>query len=349
MTNITTVSHPCFGQVRKILINEAWHFIAKDVANAVGYSDATHAIENFCRDHVSYHPVTDSLGRINNYRMIGSADVVRLATAAYGDHADEFTDWLLVDDEPEEETSIILLHEENDQFPVNGRELWQRLGIETQYSKWFSRMCEYGFEAGKDFQTVVKNVYREDGRSMPQSQTDHNLTISMAKEICMLQRTEQGRIIRRHLIAVEDAWNSPDAVINRALKISNARVAALMENVQHLEARIEQDAPKVLFADSVTASQTDIHVGELAKILKQNGFNTGRNRLFELLRKDGFIMKTKAGEGNTPTQKSMDMGLMRIEEQTFSVPGEAPRIRPVPMITGKGQLYFVERYAGVKA
>lgn len=346
--SVTTVSHPRFGQVRKIMIDEAWYYIAKDVAHAVGYSDTTHAIEKHCRDNVFYHPVTDSLGRINNYRMLGSADVVRLAAAAYGDNADEFTDWLFVQEETEN-TDIILLHEENDKYPVRGRELHQRLEISTPYTMWFKRMCEYGFEAGKDFQTDNKNVIRADGTVMPQKQDDHSLTISMAKEICMLQRSEQGRIIRRHLIAVEEAWNSPDAVINRALKISNARVASLMSDVNKLENKIALDAPKVFFADSVTSSSTDIHVGELAKILKQNGFDTGRTRLFELLRKDGFIMKAQSGEYNTPTQKSMNMGLMRIEEQTYTVPGEAPRIRKIPLITGKGQLYFVQRYAGVRA
>lgn len=348
MTNITTVSHPRFGQVRKIMIDEAWHYIAKDVAHAVGYADTTHAIEKYCRDHVFYHPVTDSLGRINNYRMLSSADVVRLAAAAYGDKADEFTDWLFAQEEAED-TTVITLHEENDQFPVSGRELWHKLGIGTQYSKWIQRMCEYGFLENTDFRLVSQKRLTNNPKNPHTVETEHNLTISMAKEICMLQRTEQGRIIRRHLIAVEEAWNSPDAVINRALKISNARVASLMADVHNLENKIALDAPKVFFAESVTSSSTDIHVGELAKILKQNGFNTGRNRLFELLRKDGFIMKAKAGEGNTPTQKSMDMGLMRIEEQTFSVPGEQPRIRPVPMITGKGQLYFVERYARGRA
>lgn len=345
MTNITTVSHPRFGQVRKIMIDEAWYYIAKDVAHAVGYSDTTHAIEKHCRDNVFYHPVTDSLGRINNYRMLGSADVVRLATAAYGDNADEFTDWLFAQEEAED-TTIILLHEENDQYPVRGRELHKRLQIDSIYVTWFKRMCEYGFEEGKDYFPILEN--RSDGKA-GKPLTDHNLTISMAKEICMLQRSEQGRIIRRHLIAVEEAWNSPDAVINRALKISNARVASLMSDVSKLENKIALDAPKVFFADSVTSSSTDIHVGELAKILKQNGFDTGRTRLFELLRKDGFIMKAQSGEYNTPTQKSMNMGLMRIEEQTYTVPGEAPRIRKIPLITGKGQLYFVQRYAGVRA
>lgn len=210
---------------------------------------------------------------------------------------------------------------------------------------WFQRMCDYGFEAEKDYLTILLD--RSDGKA-GKSLTDHNLTISMAKEICMLQRTEQGRLIRRHLIAVEEAWNSPDAVINRALKISNARVQTLMQDVTRLESKIELDAPKVALAEAVSETDSDIHIGQLAKLLKQNGFDTGRTRLFELLRKDGYLMKAQTGEGNVPTQKSMNMGLMRIKEAPFDVPGKGTFLNPVPMVTGKGQAYFLRRYAGVK-
>lgn len=344
MQNITTVSHSRFGQIRKIMIDEAWYYIAKDVAHSLGYADATIPIDKYCKDNVFYHPVTDQLGRIQNFRMISRADVIRMAHASLNDQADQYTDWLL---EEQQEAAIIPLHEENDQFPVNGRELHRRLRVDSNYTTWFKRMCDYGFVEASDYKTCFPKLESESHGG--HNKVDHNLTISMAKEICMLQRTEQGRIIRRHLIAVEEAWNSPDAVINRALKISNARVQSLMADVKNLESRIALDAPKVLFADSVTASATDIHVGELAKILKQNGFDTGRTRLFELLRKDGFIMKAQSGEYNTPTQKSMNMGLMRIEEQTYTVAGEPPRIRKIPLITGKGQIYFVQRYAGVRA
>ena len=92
--------------------------------------------------------------------------------------------------------SLIPIHEENEQYPVNGRELHEKLNVATQYSKWIQRMMEYGFVENQDFQTVVKNVYRADGTVMPKKQTDSNMTISMAKEICMLQRTEQGRTLK---------------------------------------------------------------------------------------------------------------------------------------------------------
>lgn len=101
------------------------------------------------------------------------------------------------------------------------------LEVKTPYAKWFSRMCEYGFSENVDYMTVVKNVLRVDGTEMPQTQTDHQLTIPMAKEICMLQRTERGKECRQYFIKIEEQWNSPDAIMQRALQIANSRVEKL--------------------------------------------------------------------------------------------------------------------------
>ena len=122
---------------------------------------------------------------------------------------------------------------ETSEFPINGRELHERLGVGTEYAKWFSRMCEYGFEAGKDFEVFVKNDENSLGG---RPATDHALTLSMAKELCMLQRTDVGREVRRYLIRVEEAWNSPDAIMARALNIANSRVKELTGQVLRLEA-----------------------------------------------------------------------------------------------------------------
>lgn len=344
MNNLSTITSPVFGQVRYLLIDEEPFYVAKDVAHTLGYSDTTTAISLYCRDNVSYQPVADCLGRIQSFRVLSKADVIRLSHASRISDPDAYTRWLF--DEPEPELAVITLHEENDQFPVRGRELHKKLCIKTRYNDWFSRMCEYGFLENADFQAITQKRVTAQGNES--TSTDHNLTISMAKEICMLQRTEQGRLIRRHLIAVEEAWNSPDAVINRALKISNARVQTLMQDVTRLESKIALDAPKVALAEAVSETDSDIHIGQLAKLLKQNGFDTGRTRLFELLRKDGYLMKAQTGEGNAPTQKSMNMGLMRIKEAPFDVPGKGTFLNPVPMVTGKGQAYFLRRYAGVK-
>lgn len=114
-----------------------------------------------------------------------------------------------------------------DRPTVMGRELHKALEIQTQYSKWFERMCEYGFTENTDFVTIVKNVYRADGTEMPQQQSDHQLTLDMAKEICMIQRTETGRKCRQYFLDMEKQWNSPEAVMGRALKYADNRIKQL--------------------------------------------------------------------------------------------------------------------------
>lgn len=242
---------------------------------------------------------------------------------------------------------ILVIHDDTSpQYPINGRELHEQLGVETPYHKWFPRMCEYGFEANKDFLTEDKNVRRADGTLMPQTQSDHMLTLSMAKEICMIQRSDIGRQIRRYLIEVENAWNTPEQVMSRALRIADETIGKLRGRVLHLEAQTKEDAPKVLFATSVECSNSEILVGDLAKILKQNGADFGQKRLFERLRRDGYLISRKGSDWNMPTQKSMELGLMRIKESAVTQADGHVIVNKTTKITGKGQIYFVNRYVG---
>lgn len=122
---------------------------------------------------------------------------------------------------------LININYDSDRSTVLGRELHEKLRIKTVYPNWFNRMCEYGFEDGKDYMTVSKNVIRADGTKMPQMQAEHQLTVDMAKQICMIQRTDIGRQFREYFISVEEQWNSPDAIMQRALQIANSRVEKL--------------------------------------------------------------------------------------------------------------------------
>lgn len=244
-----------------------------------------------------------------------------------------------------------ILNIQNDSnFPIDGRELHAKLGIETPYAKWFGRMCEYGFADGSDYVTLDKIVRRADGAVMPHPEKNNALTLSMAKEICMLQRTDMGRQIRRYLIEVEQAWNSPELTMARALKWADGRIGELTGEVKmlegevkKLEAKAEEDKPKVLFADSVSAAKTSILIGELAKLLKQNGVDMGQVRLFKWMRDNGYLMKNGAST-NLPTQRSMDMGLFEIKETTINNPDGSVRLTRTPKVTGKGQVYFVNKF-----
>lgn len=128
-----------------------------------------------------------------------------------------------------------------------------------------------------------------------------------------------------------------DQIVQQALAITHQRVQAL-------EAKVKQDAPKVLFADSVATSNTTILVGELAKILKGNGVDIGATRLFARLREDGYLIRRQGSDWNMPTQRSMDLGLFEIKETAVTHSDGHVSVNKTPKVTGKGQAYFVDRY-----
>lgn len=242
---------------------------------------------------------------------------------------------------------LIKVNYENvDRPTVSGRELWEALEVETPYKKWFDRMAEYGFSEGVDL-NLDKNVrvQIEGNRNVSREITDHQLTIPMAKELCMLQRTERGKFWRQYFIGVEEKWNSPEAIMARALQLSNVKMKQLETTVSDLQKQMEQDKPKVLFADSVTASSSSILIGELAKLIKQNGVDIGQRRLFEWMRTNGYLIKRKGSEYNLPTQRSMEQGLMEIKETSVVHTGYTT-ISKTPKVTGKGQVYFINLFLG---
>ena len=135
--------------------------------------------------------------------------------------------------------------------------------------------------------------------------------------------------------AMEAKLNSPEYVMKRALTMAD-------EKIKQLESKIENDKPKVQFAEAITDSKDCILVGELAKVLKANGIDIGQNRLYEQLRTDGYLM-TKGQQYNQPTQKSMNLGLMKIKRTTLMT-GYGTKVVTTTMITGKGQQYFINHY-----
>lgn len=238
---------------------------------------------------------------------------------------------------------LIQVNYDNDRPTVLARDLHEFLEVQTPYHKWFPRMCEYGFSENIDYMMMDKNVLRSDGTKMPQIQHDAQLTIEMAKEICMLQRNERGKQARQYFIQLEKDWNSPELVMARALKMANSRIGSLEERTVHLEQKIEQDKPKVLFADAVSTSQNTILIGDLAKILRQNGVEMGPNRLFQWLRENGYLIKQKGSAYNMPTQKSMELGLFKIKETCITHSDGHTSVNRTPKVTGKGQIYLVNK------
>ena len=138
---------------------------------------------------------------------------------------------------------------------------------------------------------------------------------------------------------LEEVLLKPDTLIQLAQNLKEEQ-----EKRRALEAKVEQDKPKVVFAEAVETSHTSILVGELAKLLKQNGVEMGQKRLFQWMRDKGFLIARKGTDYNMPTQKSMELGLFEIKERTISDPAGVTRITKTPKITGKGQTYFINRF-----
>lgn len=255
---------------------------------------------------------------------------------------------------------------------VSGRELHKFLGIDTPYAKWFGRMVEYGFTEGKDFVLVAqkcatnnpRNPVKNDrlqggsGRKVAHEVLDknvqnplggrpgidHQLTIPMAKELCMLQRNERGKLARRYFLAVEEQWNSPEAVMRRAVLLADKKVKLLQSEKRELAAQVEDLTPKATFADAVCSSGNSILIGELAKLISQNGVPIGPQRLFCWMREHGYLIRRRGDEYNLPTQRSMERGWFELK-QTAVIHSDGRTIVSItPKVTGKGQIYFINLF-----
>ena len=224
---------------------------------------------------------------------------------------------------------------DNGEIAISGRELHQALEVKTRYNDWFERMINYGFEENADYTALTQKRVTAQGNAI--NYFDHALTLDTAKEIAMIQRSEPGKRARQYFIQVEKAWNSPEMIMKRALKMAN-------NTINQLETQIEKDKPKVLFADAVATTKTSILVGELAKIIKQNGVNIGQRRLFEWLRQNGFLIKRQGVDYNMPTQYSMERELFEIKETSITHSDGHTSISKTPKVTGKGQQYFINKF-----
>ena len=238
---------------------------------------------------------------------------------------------------------LININYNSEQPTVLGRELHAMLEVKTPYTQWFERMCGYGFSEGTDFALVSQKCETNNPKNPYTVRNDHQLTIPMAKELCMLQRTERGKECRQYFIRVEEQWNSPDAIMQRALQIANRRVEKLRSENRALLEENTAMQPKALFADSVCASKTSILIGELAKILKQNGVDTGQKRLFAWLRENGYLIRRQGTDYNMPTQRAMEMELFEIKETVIAHSDGHTSVNKTPKVTGKGQVYFINK------
>lgn len=227
---------------------------------------------------------------------------------------------------------------------VSARELHEKLRIGTKFTTWFERMCEYGFEDGKEFFPKMGKTSEQGGRPY----VDYDISVDMAKQICMIQRTPEGKQCRQYLIDLEKAWNTPEQVMARALKLADQKIESLKNQNFALVEDVNRMKPKEIFADAVATSKTSILIGDLAKMIKQNGVEIGQKRLFTWMREKGYLIKRNGSDYNMPTQKSMELGLFEVKESTVNNPDGSVRINRTTKVTGKGQQYFINKFLGRK-
>lgn len=242
---------------------------------------------------------------------------------------------------------LIKVEIKDDTQVVSARELHKKLGVKTRFSQWVTQNFKH-FRENVDFSSVVTTTQQNQYGGIKEIQ-DYALTTETAKHIAMMSGTDKGYEVRDYFIRVEQAWNSPEMVMKRALEIANKKVEQLkLEN--------KQMKPKALFADSVATATTSILIGELAKIIKQNGADKlkvggkviamGPNNFFKWLRENNYLISRKGTDYNMPTQKAMKLGLFEVKESTRTLPDGHTAINKTTKVTGKGQIYFVNKFVG---
>ena len=215
---------------------------------------------------------------------------------------------------------------------VNARELHAFLEVKSRFNDWVrNRINECRFIENQDFVTLTKNLVSGG------QQTEYFLTLDAAKHFAMLERNEKGFEARQYFIDCEKQLQAAPQIpqtLSEALRLA----ADLADEKAALLAEQQRNAPKVAFAEAVGNANDTILIRDLAKVLKQNGIDTGEKRLFAWLRANGYLTLQ-----NMPMQRAMDMGLFWVSESVIALP-DGDRVRLTTRVTGKGQMYFLDKF-----
>lgn len=215
---------------------------------------------------------------------------------------------------------------------VNARELHAFLDSKQDFSTWIkARITEYDFVEHQDF--VLFHNFMEKGRP----RIEYFITLDMAKELSMVERTAKGKQARQYFIDCEKQLQAVPQIpqtLSEALRLA----ADLADEKAALLAEQQRNAPKVAFAEAVSNANDTILIRDLAKVLKQNGIDMGEKRLFAWLRTNGYLTLQ-----NMPMQRAMDMGLFWVSESVIALP-DGDRVRLTTRVTGKGQMYFLDKF-----
>ena len=241
---------------------------------------------------------------------------------------------------------LIKVEVKNDTQVVSARELHKGLEINKKFSAWCKQITE-NFLDGVDYTREPKGYLVKSGNGTVREYDDYAITVSAAKELAMMSKSEKGKQYRKYFLELERKWNDPQEVVKRGY--------AILQN-ENVRLKIENQAmkPKALFADSVATATTSILIGELAKIIKQNGVDKltvhgkeiamGPNNFFKWLRENNYLISRKCTDYNSPTQKGMKLGLFEVKETVRTLPDGHTKIDKTTKVTGKGQIYFVNKF-----
>ena len=196
---------------------------------------------------------------------------------------------------------------EGDNPQVSGRELHEFLQVGTRYNDWFPRMCEYGFTEGTDYYSILSNG---DGFGKAATRDDHALTLNMAKELCMIQRTERGKQARQYFLQVEAAWNTPGAVMARALKMADQQILSLRQSNSELTVQNVIMAPKADYFDELVDRNLLTNFRDTAKEL-----HIGQNEFVSFLLEHKYVYRSGKKGKLQPYAQYVDDGLFEVKEQ----------------------------------
>ena len=239
---------------------------------------------------------------------------------------------------------LIKITEQNGKRAVSARELHLFLESKQEFANWIkNRIDKYGFIENQDYE-VFDNFIKNPNGGRPL--IEYALTIGTAKEIAMVEGNEKGKTARQYFIecekqlrAKEQSHQQIPQSFSEALRLA----AEQAEKIETQQKQLQEQAPKVLFADTVIGSQSSCLIGELAKLITQKGYEIGEKRLFKWLRENHYLGK-KGEYYNIPNQQYVEQGLFELKKGTRSGSGGVMHTTITPKVTGKGQVYFVNKF-----
>lgn len=239
---------------------------------------------------------------------------------------------------------LIKITEQNGKRAVSARELHLFLESKQEFANWIkNRIDKYGFIENQDYE-VFDNFIKNPNGGRPL--IEYALTIDTAKEIAMVEGNEKGKTARQYFIecekqlrAKEQSHQQIPQSFSEALRLA----AEQAEKIETQQKQLQEQAPKVLFADTVIGSQSSCLIGELAKLITQKGYEIGEKRLFKWLRENHYLGK-KGEYYNIPNQQYVEQGLFELKKGTRSGSGGVMHTTITPKVIGKGQVYFVNKF-----